>query len=811
MLKSNFKLLFRSLWRNKSFSLLNILGLSVGIAVSLLIFLLIRYELSFDTWHTTRDRIYRVVSVEFYRNGTVSYDGCAPTPLADALRKEFPQAEQVAHVWRAGKWPFILPAAKGGDEKLVRTDGIYFADTPIFKIFDIPWLAGNPGSALKDAYTMAISRSLAESWFGHWRDAIGKTVFQGEARMAFQVTGVMEDPKPNTDMALNVVLSYATYRAWNEKELADPRNFDNFSISSQCFFLLRKGLSISSMEALLPKFVATHFTPLYEHSDSRDSCYFQPLKEMHYDKTLERLGKPGWSYAELWAMGLIGGFLLVVACINFINLATAQSLTRAKEVGVRKVLGSNRRQLLGDFLRETALLVLIAIGLGYLLAGLALPSLRLILEKPVSLDGSWPTVVFLLATGVLVTFLAGFYPGVVLSRFNPVSAFKGKINARVAGGISLRRGLLVLQFAIAQLLIIGTLVIVQQMDFFRSRPMGFERKAIALVRLPWSKQKVQKNDYLKQQALNIPGVVSASLCSDAPSTEGNGSSLFVFDHHSHPEGFELVHRAGDSSYLSLFRIGLVAGRLPFSPDTGRKEECLLNETVVRMLGQTPAAVLGKQIQLGMQDKPIDIVGVVRDFNNGSLREKVEPLAIFSSAERFGTLAVKLDPSKMHPTMGQLQKAFLKAYPGNFFDFSFFDDTVADFYHAEGIAATLFKIFAVLAIFISCLGLYGLVSFMAVQKTREVGVRKVLGASVSDIVFMFSKEFTILIGLAFLIAGPLGYFLMHRWLSDYYYHMPLGWEVFVAAVLSSVIVAWSAVGYKAVKAAMANPVKSLRVD
>ncbi|HVU58763.1 MAG TPA: ABC transporter permease [Puia sp.] len=811
MLTTNFKLMFRSLWRNKSFSLLNILGLAVGIGASLLIFLLIRYELSFDSWHSNRDRVYRVISVEAYRNGTTDYDGCAPVPLADALRKEFPQAEEVAHVWRAGKWPFVLPGVKGSDEKLVEVENIYSADTPIFKMFDVPWLAGTPGVALKEPYTMAISRSVADSWFGHWQDAIGKTVLQGEDRKPFRVTGVMEDPAPNTDMPLNVVLSYATYREWNKEALADPSNFDNFSTSSQCFFLLRKGQSISSMEAMLPKFVAIHFTPLYAHSDSRDSCFFQPLKEMHFNKTLDRFGKAGWSFGELWAMGLIGGFLLLVACINFINLATAQSLTRAKEVGVRKVLGSRRQQLLVDFLRETALLVLIAMGLGCLLAGLALPSLRLLLEKPVVLDGSWPTVIFLLAIGVVVTFLAGFYPGVVLSRFNPISAFKGKINARVAGGLSLRRGLLVLQFAIAQLLIIGTLVIVQQMDFFHSRPMGFERKAIAVVHLPWSRQHLPKNDYLKRQVLNIPGVVSASLCSGAPATDGNGSSLFVFDHHSQPEGFELVHRAGDSAYLSLFHIGLVAGRVPFSPDTGRREECVLNETVVRMLGQTPAGVLGKQIQLGMNEKPIDIVGVVRDFNNGSLREKVGPLAIFSSAERFWTLAVKLDPSKMRQAMAQVQTAYQNAYPGNFFNPAWLDSSVADFYHAEGIAATLFKIFAGLAIFISCLGLYGLVSFMVVQKTREVGVRKVLGASVPDIVLIFSKEFTILIGLAFLIAGPLGYFFMHHWLSDYYYHMPLGWGVFAAAILSSVIIAWITVGYKAVKAAMANPVKSLRTE
>ncbi|MDO6431859.1 ABC transporter permease [Flavitalea sp. BT771] len=811
MLKNNLKLLVRSLWRNKSFSLLNILGLAVGIAVSLLIFLLIRYELSVDTWHSKRDRIYRVVSVEYYRNGTTDYDGCAPTPLADALRREFPQAEQVAHVWRAGRWPFILPGSAGSDEKQMRVDNIYFADTPLFKIFDIPWLAGNPGTALKETYTMAISRSVADSWFGHWQDAIGKTVLQGEDRRPFRVTGVMEDAPPNTDIPLNVVLSYATYRAWNEKELADPTSWDNFSTSSQCFFLLRKGQSIASMEARLPQFVATHFTPLYAHSDSRDSCFFQPLKEMHFAADLNRFGKPGWSYAELWSMGLIGGFLLVVACINFINLATAQSLGRAKEVGVRKVLGSNRRQLLAGFLGETALLVLLALVLGCILTKMALPALSLMLEKPVVLDGSWPIVVFLLITGISVTMLAGFYPGVVLSRFNPISAFKGKLNARVAGGLSLRRGLLVMQFTIAQLLIIGTLVIVRQMDFFRSRPMGFERKAVALVNLPGSKDGIMKNAYFQHKALQVQGITSVSLCSSAPSTYGNGSSHFTFERHSHPEGFELVHRAGDSAYLSLFHIALVAGRLPYSSDTSREEECLFNETVVRMLGLTPSAVLGKHLQVGSQQKQIAVVGVVRDFNHSSLREKIAPLAIFSSASRFGTLAVKLDPSRMRHALTQLQAAFAETYPGNFFDATFLEEEVADYYHAERIASTLFKLFAALAIFISCLGLYGLVSFMAVQKTKEVGVRKVLGASVLDIVYLFSTEFALVIGIAFLIAAPVGYYFMQHWLSGYHYHMRLGWEVFAAAILSSVVIAWVTVGYKAVKAALANPVKSLRTE
>jgi len=812
MLKTNFRLLVRSLWRNKLFSLLNISGLAVGIAVSLLIFLLIRYELSIDRQHGNRDRIYRVVSTETYRNGAMDYDGCAPTPLADALRHEFPQVEQVAAVIRTGMRQYTLPDSGSGPEKQVRVSDVYFADPALFSIFDLPWLSGNPATALREAYTVAISRQVADSWFGHWQNAVGKTILQGEERRPFRITGVLEDAPSNTDISIQMAVSYATFRAWNEKELADPMAWDNFSTSSQCYFLLGKGQRIESMEAMLPQFVATHFTPLAAQSDSRDSCYFQPLREMHFDTALARPGRAGWSYTELWSMGLIGIFLLTVACINFVNLSTAQSMKRSKEVGIRKVLGSNRGQLLASFLWETALLVCLALALACILTELALPSLRLILEKPVVLDHSWSTILFLLGTGVLVTFSAGAYPGIVLSRYKPVAVFKHKLSARSAGGISLRRGLLVMQFAIAQLLIIGTVVIVRQVDFFRSRPMGFDRNAIALINLPNTKDGILKNDYFRSRVLQMPGILAASLCNDPPSTSGINEGYFALEGHDRPEGFELVRRAGDTAYLSLFGMGLVAGRTPYASDTAREEEALLNETAVRMLGVKSAAdLLGKHMRLGSTQKKIAIVGIVKDFNNTSLRDEIKPLAILSSADRYGKLAVKLDPSRIKGALSRLQAVYSEIYGGAFFDASFFDDVVNDFYHEEAIASILFKLFAALAIFISCLGLYGLVSFMAVQKTKEVGVRKVLGASVTDIVYMFSKEFTLVIGVAFVIAAPAGYYFMQHWLSGYQYHMRLGWEVFAIAILSSVTIAWITVGYKAVKAALANPVKSLRTE
>jgi hypothetical protein len=399
----------------------------------------------------------------------------------------------------------------------------------------------------------------------------------------------------------------------------------------------------------------------------------------------------------------------------------------------------------------------------------------------------------------------------VLARFDPVAAFKSKINTRTVGGISLRRSLIVLQFAIAQLLIIGTLVIVRQMDFFRDRPMGFDRKAITLIDLPPVQGHVQKSALFKSQVLQMPGVISASLCNAPPSTSWSSSVNFIFENDPHPESFELQQRYADTSYLSVFHLDLVAGRgLNRSDST---PEALFNETAVSLLGiRSPSAIIGKTFTFGgLNGDRIKIVGVVRDFNNNSLREKIKPLTILPFAPFYGQLAVRLDPGQIKPTMARLQNLFTQTYPDQFFVAPFFDDSVVDFYNAEAIQSTLFKTFALLAIFISCLGLYGLVSFMAVQKTKEVGIRKVLGASVPGILLLFSREFVLLIGLAFLIAAPIGYYLMQGWLSGFYYHEDMGWGVFAIAIASSLVIALITVGAKAVKAALANPVKSLRSE
>jgi predicted permease len=806
-MNNNVIVVLRSLRRQREFSLLNVLGLGVGIGAALLLFLLIRNELSFDTYHSKLDRVYRVVSTETYRSGLMDYDGDAPAPLVEALRREFPEVEAAADVIQQGMTVTI--PGQGGSNKTLRAAAAY-VDPALFQILDLPWLQGNPRTALQDIQTMAISKTIAETWFGDWRSAMGKVVLMNDDRTPFRITGILADPRPNTDVPVSIALSFATFINRHPGIFTDPMNWDNFSSGVQCYFLIRKGATIASMNRRLPSFVAEHYTPLFEHSDSRDSSFFQPFKEMHFDSQLDHPGKPGLSYNELLSLGLVGCFLLLVACINFVNLATALSVNRAREVGVRKVLGSSRKQLLWRFLGETGVLVLCGAMIGCILAEIALNPICRMLDEEIAWSALFApsSLLFLVVTMLLVTGLAGLYPGLILSGFNPIGALKSKISPRTIGGISLRRGLVVFQFVIAQLLIIGTLVVVRQMNYFKSRPMGFQKNAIVLVDMPFGGQ---HNATFKQQVLQIPGVRAVSLCNGAPATDGIWSSGFSYDRHVVQEGFEAIYKFGDADFLSTFQIPLVAGRTPYPSDT--VHETVVNEALVRSLGiHNPATVIGKTIRLSLNNGTnATIVGVARDFVTTSMKDKIKPLVLSTSGAQYYQMALRVDPDKITQVVPQVQELFTKAFPDHLWDLHFLDDQIAASYNAEANTAVLFKVFAGLAILISCLGLYGLVSFMAAQKTKEVGIRKVLGASVQSIVYLFSKEFTLLVAVAFALAAPLGYYVMHRWLQGFYFQTSIGWDIFALSIAGSIAIAWATVAYRAVRAALADPVKALKYE
>lgn len=815
MFKNYFVIAWRNLYRKKAYSLINIMGLAVGIASALLIFLIIHYEFSYDDFQTKKDNTYRVVTTYTnYSNGEVTgHQSAAPVPLSNALRSDFPQLEQVAAIWNIGgaQIHIPIPGKDLADERRVKvTEGIFFVEPSLFSIFTYQWLAGD-AKRLTEPNTVVINQTLAGKFFGNWKEALGQTIQMWSYRIPLQVVGVYKDLPQNTDLEVSMGASYSTFKningAWGMEN-----DWQSISWSSECFILLPQATKADYFRKLLSQFVKKYY-PVSSETDgqkTKTTLSLQPLRDMHLNEDFYTFKGDALTHKELWSLGCIGFFLLLVACINFVNLATAQSVTRAKEIGVRKVLGSSRLHLFSQFLQETALLSLVSLIAGYLLAQSALPYINNLIQKPLSLSviQSPSIFLFLLLLCIVVTLLAGFYPGIVLSGFRPIQALKSKLTTTGTSGIFIRRGLVVFQFVIAQCLLISTIVVVQQMRFFRKQPLGFNQNAVAMVDLPSDSTDRTKFNYLKTKMLSVPGVTAASFCMTPPASWDMSYQPFYFNDEPEKKDFNIYLMAADTDYVKTFEIGMLAGRLPYANDTAR--ELLVNETLVKKLGFTlPDEVLGKTILFDSVKLPI--VGVMHDFSSQSLKEAIEPIALSTSLNARAILAVRINPSSMHTTMADMQRIFSAIYPTYIYDVHFVDEEVNQFYTSEVLASQLFTIAAALAIFISCLGLYGLVSFMAAQRTKEVGIRKVLGASVQSIVYLFSKEFTVLIGIAFLIAAPVGYYFMHQWLSGFYNHIKINWLVFAIAVFSSILVAWIAVGYKAIKAAIANPVKSLRTE
>ncbi len=803
MIKNYFKTAFRNLWRSKNFTAINIAGLSVGIGVCLVIFLIIRFELSFDEFHPNKDRIYRLLSVNRNADGERRSAG-VPYPVPTTLHTDFPSMLSTA-VYSDRDDQIVIPddSGKGVMKKFKEEGGVFFVEPAFFKIFNFPLVAGEYNS-LKDPNTAVLAQGIAEKYFGDWRLAIGKT-FRRNGKDLFKVTGVMADPPTNTDLQVRIAASYTTI-----KDFVTSTDWISVASNHDCYILLPEGTNAASMG----KQIASFFKKYYKSDDSearQNSMEIQSLSKVHYDPEPGNFIDRTVSKSMINTMWLIAAFILLIACVNFINLSTAQAFNRAKEVAVRKVLGGNRRQLKFQFYSETAVVTFFAILLSVAITYAALPLLSQVMGLPLSLNFIKNPVViaFLLAIGIVIVFLAGFYPAIILSRFNPVNALKSKLAAVSGKGISLRRGLVVFQFVIAQALIIGTLIIVKQMDYFKSRSMGFDKDAIVNVSFPQDSVSKSKLDYLKNRLSAIDGIKAVSLSFASPADDGNWTSNFRFDHAEKETDWNANLKWADADYLRTYSIPLVAGRNLLPSDTAR--EFLVNETFLKRLGITdPQQALNKEIDLWGQMK-FNIVGVVKDFNAMSLRRALVPVLITTVKDFYGTVGIKLQASDVPGTLEKVEALWNEVYPDFVYEQRFLDAKIENFYTQERKLSDLYKIFAALAIFLSCLGLYGLASFMAVQKVKEVGIRKVLGASANNILFLFSKEFLLLIGIAFLIATPLAYYFMHGWLQDFVYRVDISWWIIALSGIIAVFISMATISFKAVKAALANPVKSLRTE
>lgn len=794
MIRNYWKILTRSLKRNKVYTLTNVFGLTLGITCTIFIFSLVKYHLNIDTFHTKKDKVYRIVTEGHLEQTFYSPGG--PPPVGKAFRDDYTFAEKVARVYTRKERLISLPFSPD-NQKFRVEEGIAFAEPDFFHILDFPLAQGDKNTVLTEPKTALVTERIAKRFFGQ-ADPIGK-IIRLDNKLDFRIDGVLQDIPDNTDRRQEIYLSFSSLKDYNPWA-GNDNNWLSYADEMQSFVLLKPGVSPAKVNE------AFHaFSKKYYEGDYVKEYQFrlQPLSDIHFNPDFD--GKV--SKTSLWALSLIAVFLIITASVNFVNLATAQALNRAKEIGIRKTLGSFRNQLFWQFMAETALIVLMAMILALMLLYWALPFVHSLFEVPITSNFFQDNhlLVFLLLFFLLITFLSGTYPGFILAGFRPVLALKGKISQQHAGGFPLRRTLVVVQFTISQLLIIGTLVIAYQMQFTRQTDMGFSKDAIVTLPLPNNEKSTVST--LRSEFSRLAGVERVSFCTQAPASEGGSSFELVYNTRTEKENYDVVFRGGDEQYLSTFGLKLLAGRNLHPSDTVR--EYLINETLAKKLGVSSNEVIGKNAFIN--DIKGTIVGVVKDFHNQSFHTGIDPLCITTQSNWYNQVAVKINPSDLRHTLEGLAPIWKEAFPNYVYEYNFLDEQIARFYEQDYRILRLIQTFAGIALIIGCLGLYGLVSFLTTQKTKEVGVRKVLGASIGNILWLYGKEFARLLLIAFLIAAPVAWWIMNSWLENFVYRINIGAGIFVLAIAITSVVATLTVGYRSLKAALMNPVKSLRTE
>ena len=791
MFKNYFKTAWRTLSKHKAYSIINVLGLTLGIASCVVIFLVVQYELNYDKFNSKADRIYRVTL------NAIDFNPCISMAVAEPLRNDFPELEAVTQVQYHNSGLITIRQNKY-EEK-----GFLFADKYFPEVFDYKWIEGNSTTALAEPNSIVLTESLATKYFGN-KNAMGQLI-NLENNYNLKVTGVIKDVPGNTHLPFKYLVSLETIRKEDEgmfsafwaipggsfTYIVTPPHYDISKIQNRIHWFIEKnwGKDIANAARL----------PL------------QPLTDIHFDsRYLNNTISYTTSRETYYALAAVAVLIIIIACINFINLATAQAIKRAKEVGVRKVLGSSRSQLIAQFLGEISLMVIVALIFALLLVALFLPPLSTWLDIKINIyQLAQPSVISVISiSALIIILLAGLYPAFVQSSFRPAQSLKSKA-VLSSGKLTLRKSLVVFQFAISQAMIIGTLVVAYQMDFFQNRDLGFNKDAVISIDI----SDENKNAVLKQQLVNNPGVKDVCFSSGAPVYNSYFTSLISREAGITQSDVSEV-KFVDEHYIDMFQLQMLAGekiRRTNSTENDTVYNVVVNETMIHKLGiHEPHLALGKHIILN-GNWHCTITGVVKDFQSESKHKAIRPCALMYRADNFYTASVKLASTNMNKTIAAIDKSWSALFPQNVFNYEFLDDHIAAWYKQEQKEYTAFRLFAGIAILIGCLGLYGLVAFAAAQRTKEVGIRKVLGASVANIVALFSKEFVLLIAIAFVMAAPVAYYVMNDWLQGFAYQIKIGANIFVIAILSSFVIAASTIAYEAIKAAIANPVRSLRTE
>jgi putative ABC transport system permease protein len=782
MIRNYFIVALRNLSRNKSSAIINVLGLSLGITACVIIFLLVTYELSFDKFHHNYKDTYRIVS-SVNNNGEIMQSSVTPYPFAQAFRNDFPDIPLVTQIAYEGEM-----LVRKGSEKVI-VDNILFADSLFFKVFDFKVISGNPGHSLGEPAKVFITKSVAERLFPDGRFTSIKLHNILEA----EVAGVIDDAPPNSHFSFSMIISMPSL----SKDFIGGLPIDQWSLrrTGMTYVVLPKSRSINEIESRLTSFVQKYYS---QDEASRMKLSLQPLSDIHFNRAL---------------------FILALACINFIHLATAMAITKSKEVGIRKTLGARRSHIASYFLGETFILTLISLLISLCATELILRWFNAFFDKTLELD-IFQNPFLILFVGILLVVLpliAGLYPAVIISKYNPVIVLKNRASGKE--GSFVRRALVVFQFAIAQILIISTLIIGAQMDYFYSKPLGFDKSAVINVKLPVNNPSVLGT--LRTQLESNPNIQSVSFCSGAPTSPNNFSTHYFLTERGKEHLINGVRcKPVDVHYLATYGLKMKAGRWfteadakvnVFNGDLKTQPFAyIVNETCMRQLGfSDPEQILGKRITTGVMDIEGDVVGVVEDFHVNSLHSPVDPAILFNFPFLYYEVAIKLDNHNIPETLSLVEKIWQQNFPDHYFEFEFLDEFLARQYRHEERQFTLSKVFSGVAIFIACLGLYGLISFMTVQRVKEIGIRKVLGASVTSIVSLFSKEFVTLILVAFVPAAPVAWYMMENWLQEFQFRINIPVSMFALAIVSTLFIALVTVSYRAIRAAIANPVNSLR--
>lgn len=803
MFRTYLKTAQRNLLKHRKHAILNILGMAVALGACILVFVVIRYEMSYDTHLKGYHQFYQVMTKDVDEAGDHHTAG-VPFPATRVLRQEFPQFRFSQLMSNFGIQVTVRPEGDRPAAKYLEQTGTYFAEPEFAELMELKFLAGN-ASVLNDVSNVVLSRSAAEKYFGDWKQAVGKRLNTDNAAYDFQVAGVFEDQPENSDFPMIMLASYKGFETHNENNWPLDDWGTNTS-NHQLFVQVPDGRNVAVIDRQLnileKKYNTTNPTSTRTH-------YLRPLSAAHFDERSGNNGDHVTTWRSIYALIFVGFLVILMACINFVNLSTALALTRSREVGIRKVMGGSKSQLRLQIYLETAIVVLLAAVLALMLAWIALPYVKEVtaVQGQLSLLNGG-TMLFVGIVSLVTILLSGAYPAFVMGRFRPIEALKSKINTGKLGGVSLRRVLVVLQFTFSQILIIATVIVISQMNFIRNADLGFSREGILMTQLNGDSLTRSRLDQYKSELLRRSDVKKVSFAFDAPSSTNSWTNNFAFDK-MEDRNFAVNLKMGDAEYANAYGLKLVAGRFYEPSDTAR--EYVVNETLVRKCGLSdPQQAIGKMLRLG-GNRPREVVGVVKDFKQQSLREEIVPIVIFPNKRWYATAGIVMNSNNLLRSRQEIQAIWDRMFPEYVYNASFLDENINRYYEQEERLSRLYKVYALLAIFISCLGLYGLVSFMVVRKTREVGIRKVLGAGVGDIVFLFSREFTLLIIIAFVLAAPAAWYFMNGWLSDFAYRIRVGIGVFAAAILLSLVVAWLTVGYKALKAAMANPVRSLRTE